>query len=114
MPDALVTPTSDPAVVAVSRETIRLAFIAALQHLPPRQRAALILLRGAALEGRRGRRAARYEHTAVNSALQRARATLEQTERRRPGTRQLSEQDSALLSRYVDAFQRYDMDALTA
>jgi RNA polymerase sigma-70 factor (ECF subfamily) len=105
----------DPADVAMSRETIRLAFVAALQHLPPRQRAVLILcevLRWKATEV-----AELLETTvaSVNSALQRARATLEAinitTSDPAPP---LDAADRELLTRYVDAFQRYDMEALTA
>ncbi len=101
----------DPAEVAAYRESIRLAFVTALQHLPPRQRAALILcevLRWSAAE------AAELLDTsvaAVNSALQRARATLASA----PGPPEsgpLDDVDQRLLARYVDAFERYDIDAL--
>ena len=113
-PDALVLGDGDPAAVAESRETIRLAFVAALQHLPPRQRAALILCE--VLHWKAAEVAALLDTSvaAINSALQRARATLEQTAARdaSPGGT-LSERDSALLGRYVEAFERYDMDALT-
>ena len=103
----------DPTELAEYRESIRLAFVAALQHLPPRQRAALILcevLRWSAAE------AAELLGTtvaAVNSALQRARATLAAA----PGpvpSGPLDEIDPELLARYVDAFERYDVDALVA
>jgi RNA polymerase sigma-70 factor (ECF subfamily) len=114
VPDGLVVPEGDPAAVAESRETIRLAFIAALQHLPPRQRAALILCE--VLHWKASEVAELLDSTvpAVNSALQRARATLDAADVSNPGTRPLSEEDRALLGRYVDAFQRYDMDALTS
>ncbi|MGH2927145.1 MAG: sigma-70 family RNA polymerase sigma factor [Solirubrobacteraceae bacterium] len=101
----------DPAELATYRESIRLAFISALQHLPPRQRAALILcevLRWTAAEV-----ADLLDTTiaAVNSALQRARATLAAA----PGPASsgpLDGVDPDLLARYVDAFERYDIDAL--
>ena len=105
----------DPAEVAVSRETIRLAFVAALQHLPARQRAVLILcevLRWKAIE------VAELLETSVasvNSALQRARATLEasgvSSTNAAPA---VDESQRELLSRYVAAFESYDMEALTS
>ncbi|MEU8247133.1 sigma-70 family RNA polymerase sigma factor [Nonomuraea sp. NPDC048916] len=99
---------ADPAELAVAKETVRLAFVAALQHLPPRQRAVLILrdvLRWSAAEvaGLLGGSVA-----AVNSALQRARAALPAS----PEPRQ--EVDEELLARYVDAFERYDVDGLVS
>jgi RNA polymerase sigma-70 factor (ECF subfamily) len=114
VPDALVLGDGDPAAVAESRETIRLAFVAALQHLPPRQRAALILCEVLHWKAAEVAELLDTSVAAINSALQRARATLDQTaaEDAAPG-RTLSERDSELLSRYVDAFERYDMDALT-
>ncbi|MEX0659025.1 MAG: RNA polymerase subunit sigma-70 [Egibacteraceae bacterium] len=101
----------DPADLAVARDSVRLALIAALQHLPPRQRAVLILrdvLRWQAAE------VAELLDTSlasVNSALQRARASLAAqnltaTEARQP----LDEEQRTLLDRYVDAFERYDID----
>jgi RNA polymerase sigma-70 factor (ECF subfamily) len=106
---------TDPAEQAIARESVRLAFIAALQHLPPRQRAVLILrdvLRWTAAE------AAELLDTttaSVNSALQRARSTLTAvdpvaTDPAPP----MDGAQQALLARYVDAFERYDMDALTS
>jgi RNA polymerase sigma-70 factor (ECF subfamily) len=109
IPDAQLG--ADPADIAVGRESIRLAFVTALQHLPARQRAALVLcevLRWSAAEV-----AELLDTTvaAVNSALQRARATLAA----RAGeaeARPLDPEDAGLLLRYVDAFERYDMHAL--
>jgi RNA polymerase sigma-70 factor, ECF subfamily len=116
VPDSRVIPAGgDPAEVAVERESIRLAFIAALQHLPPKQRAVLIL-RGV-LRWRASEVAELLDTTvaSVNSALQRARATLAA---RGVGVGDapapMDEETRALLSRYVDAFERYDMDALTS
>ncbi|MDA8312923.1 MAG: sigma-70 family RNA polymerase sigma factor [Actinomycetota bacterium] len=101
----------DPAEVATFRESIRLAFVSALAHLPPRQRAALILcevLRWSAAEV-----AALLGTTvaSVNSALQRARATLSAVPSPR-ASGPLDDVDPDLLARYVDAFERYDLDAL--
>ncbi|HTB69418.1 MAG TPA: sigma-70 family RNA polymerase sigma factor [Solirubrobacteraceae bacterium] len=114
VPDALVVPDDgDPAAVAQARETIRLAFVAALQRLPPRQRAALILCEVLQWKASEVAELLQTSVAAVNSALQRARATLDATQTLDAGQGALSEQDSALLKRYVDAFERYDMDALT-
>ena len=113
VPDGMVAPEGDPAAVAQSRETIRLAFVAALQHLPPRQRAALILCEVLQWKASEVAELLETSTAAINSALQRARATLEASETHDPSRGALSEQDSELLARYVDAFQRYDIDALT-
>jgi RNA polymerase sigma-70 factor (ECF subfamily) len=109
VPDALV---SDPADIVASKETIKLAFVAALQNLPPRQRAVLILCE--VLRWHASEVAELLETTvaSVNSALQRARATLETRELSMPS--ELGESDRELLARYVSAFERYDIDALTA
>jgi RNA polymerase sigma-70 factor (ECF subfamily) len=115
VPDELVVPESgDPAAIAQSRETIRLAFVAALQHLPPRQRAALILCEVLHWKAAEVAELLETSTAAINSALQRARATLDTAETHDGAHGALSEADSELLSRYVDAFQRYDMDALTS
>jgi RNA polymerase sigma-70 factor (ECF subfamily) len=103
---------ADPAEVAASRETIRLAFIAALQHLPARQRAVLILrdvLRWRALEV-----AELLESSvaSVNSALQRARATLATRDLGSQGPGAVDADQQALLARYVDAFERFDVARL--
>jgi RNA polymerase sigma-70 factor, ECF subfamily len=113
-PDGHLAPDGDPAAVAESRETIRLAFVAALQHLPPRQRAVLILCEVLHWKAAEVAELLETSVPAVNSALQRARATLDSTDVADAGKGALSEYDRELLTRYVDAFQRYDMDALTA
>lgn len=109
---------ADPAEVAAVRESVRLAFLAALQHLPPRQRAVMILrdvLRWSAAEV-----AELLDTTvaSVNSASQRARATLadlqEQGAESQPPDDALEDEHRALLERYVDAFERYDMASLVA
>jgi RNA polymerase sigma-70 factor, ECF subfamily len=115
VPDGRVLPADgDPAEMAESRESIRLAFVAALQHLPPRQRAVLILrevLRWKATEV-----AELLDTTvaSVNSALQRARATLAAADTDAIDPRRMDEEQHALLARYVDAFERYDLDSLTS
>jgi RNA polymerase sigma-70 factor, ECF subfamily len=114
-PDALVAAEGDPALVIEGRETIRLAFVAALQHLPPRQRAVLIL--SEVLRWRATEVAELLDTTvaSVNSALQRARATLATTDLADvPPIAELDASGRALLERYVTAFQDYDIDALTA
>jgi RNA polymerase sigma-70 factor (ECF subfamily) len=116
IPDASVLPAGgDPAELAVSHETIRLAFVAALQHLPPRQRAVLILRE--VLHWRAAEVAQLLETSvvAVNSSLQRARATLEQADvSATDPAPPLDDDQRTLLARYVDAFQRYDMAELTS
>ena len=106
----------DPAELTVARESIRLAFIAALQHLPPRQRAVLILREVLRWEATEVAELLDTTVASVNSALQRARATLAAKELRPTTEPQapLGIADRELLARYVDAFERYDMDSLTA
>jgi RNA polymerase sigma-70 factor, ECF subfamily len=119
VPDARVVPDhADPAETAAAREGIRLAFVAALQHLPARQRAALILFDVLGWQAVEVAALLDTTPTSVHSALQRARARL--ADRRGdapvlaadPG--ELDDDHRALLARYVDAFQRYDVDALVA
>ena len=116
VPDALVSGREgDPAEVAASRETVRLAFVAALQHLPPRQRAALILCEVLHWKAAEVAELLDTSAASVNSALQRARATLDATgltsaEPAAP----VDESQRELLERYVEAFERYDIDALTS
>jgi len=114
IPDARAVPAdADPFEQAALRQSIRLAFVAALQRLPPRQRAALLL--ADVLGWSAAEIADNLEMTvaAVNSALQRARATLAGREGR-AAEEPLSETQATLLDRYVDAFHRYDVDALVA
>jgi RNA polymerase sigma-70 factor (ECF subfamily) len=111
----VVPADGDPAEVALTRESIRLAFVTALQYLPPRQRSVLILRE--VMSWSAAEVAALLDTTvaSVNSALQRARATLKD---HRPDEgdplQPLDPEQQALLSRYVEAFENYDLDALTA
>jgi RNA polymerase sigma-70 factor, ECF subfamily len=116
IPDGRVIPDGgDPAEVVEMRESVRLAFVAALQHLPPKQRAVLILHE--VLRWKASEIAELLETTvaSVNSALQRARATIESTGTANDHVSEaMDEEHRDLLARYVDAFQSYDLDALTA
>ena len=108
-----IQPIPDPAVVAESNETTRLALVAALQHLPPKQRAVLILCE--VLRWKAGEVAELLDTSvaSVNSALQRARATLDEQELSvADASRSVDDADEELLSRYVAAFEAYDLDAL--
>ena len=116
IPDSrILAPNSDPADVAVSKESIGLAFVAALQHLPPKQRAVLILREVLRWKATEVAELLGTTVVSVNSALQRARTTLAQANARGDaGPQELDDESRALLQRYVDAFQRYDMDSLTS
>jgi RNA polymerase sigma-70 factor (ECF subfamily) len=116
VPDGLVTPEGDPADVAVAHETMRLAFVAALQYLPPRQRAVLILCEVLNWKATEVAELLETSVASVNSALQRARATLETKGPASPAdaVTRLDAPDKELLARYVEAFERYDMEALTS
>lgn len=115
IPDALALPaedSADPVEYTILRESIRLAFVAALQYLPPRQRAVLLLTQ--VLNWSAAETAETLEMTvpAVNSALQRARATLAA---RNPSVlpRVLSDEQKQLLARYLAAFEKYDVAELS-
>ena len=131
IPDARAIPSdADPFQQAVLRQSIRLAFVAALQHLPPRQRAAIILTEVLGWSAAEVADCLETSVPAVNSALQRARATLAKCGTRSQPVRDreaaafgggrvenpshISDEQSELLEQYVDAFQRYDVDALVS
>ncbi len=110
--DARVAPeTTDPADIAQYRESIRLAFVTALQHLPARQRAALILCEVLRWQAAEVAELLGTSVAAVNSALQRARATMAGLTGAGQSSR-LDEADAELLERYVGAFERYDIEQL--
>ena len=115
-PDALVLhDDGDPADVAVARETIKLAFVAALQHLPPKQRAVLILCEVLRWQATEAAELLETSVASVNSALQRARATLEAIDvTAGEPVAPADEAQRELLARYVEAFEQYDMEALTS
>ncbi|MDP8967127.1 MAG: sigma-70 family RNA polymerase sigma factor [Actinomycetota bacterium] len=107
---------SDPAELAQSRETLRLAFVAALQHLPPRQRAVLILREVLRWQATEVAELLDTSVASVNSALQRARATLAERDVTvgDPSAEEIGAEERALLERYLEAFEDYDIDALVA
>lgn len=118
IPDARVLPTAaDPAELAVAKESVRLAFVAALQHLPARQRAVLILREVLQWKASEVAELLGTTVASVNSALQRARATLAEQELAQPGpggggVSELDADHQELLTRYAEAFERYDVGAL--
>jgi RNA polymerase sigma-70 factor, ECF subfamily len=103
---------ASPAELAILRESIRLAFVAALQHLPAKQRAVLLLVEVLGWSAAEVAENLEMSVAAVNSALQRARATLAQ--RRGEESAPLSDAQARMVEQYVDAFQRYDIDALVS
>ncbi|MDD9350233.1 sigma-70 family RNA polymerase sigma factor [Mumia sp.] len=113
--ERIIPDSADPAEVAAGRESIRLAFVAALQHLPPRQRAVLVLRE--VLRWRAAEVADLLDTSvaSVNSALQRARATLS-TVRSTSGDTydELDADQQELLAKYVAAFEAYDMDTFVS
>jgi len=115
IPEQLVSPEKDPADVAVQHESIRLAFVAALQQLPARQRAVLILREVLRWEASEVAELLDTSVASVNSALQRARGTLAKSHVSSTDPMPaLTESDRAMLERYVAAFERYDVAALTS
>jgi RNA polymerase sigma-70 factor, ECF subfamily len=104
---------ADPFEKVALRQSTRLAFVAALQHLPPRQRAALLLSEVLGWSAQEVAASFEMSVAAVNSALQRARATLAARNVSTEGE-PLSESQAELLEKYVDAFHHYDVDALVA
>ena len=115
MPDSRVVGDGDPAEIVGARESVRLAFVAALQQLPPRQRAVLVLCEVLRWKAAEVAELLETSVASVNSALQRARATLEASDVTPTTTApSVDAADEELLRRYVAAFEQYDMDALTS
>jgi RNA polymerase sigma-70 factor, ECF subfamily len=116
IPDGRVVGTEgDPAELAVARESIKLAFVAALQHLPPKQRAVLILREVLRWQATEVAELLDTSVASVNSALQRARSTLAATNVTDSDPMQpMDEEQQALLARYVEAFEQYDLDSLVS
>ena len=119
LPDTVVAGTApvDPEAVAVSNDSIRIAFIAALQHLTPIQRAVLILRDVLAWHAAEVAEALDTTVAAVNSALQRARAQMAKLDPPEEASATLPVDDPAVraqLERYVAAFERYDIDGIVA
>jgi len=114
VPDARVLPSdASPFELTALRQSIRLAFVSALQHLPPRQRAALLLSEVLGWSAAEVAECLDMSVAAVNSALQRARATI--AARQGTSTNEpLPDDRAVLLEKYVEAFHRYDVDALVA
>jgi RNA polymerase sigma-70 factor (ECF subfamily) len=115
VPDARVLPTTgDPAEAAVAKESVRLAFMAALQRLPAKQRAVLILREVLAWKASEVAELLDTSVASVNSALQRARATLAASDLESSRPDPIDAEQQALLARYVDAFERYDITSLVS
>jgi RNA polymerase sigma-70 factor (ECF subfamily) len=115
IPDGRVLPTDgDPAAMAEAKESIRLAFVTALQHLPARQRAVLILREVLRWQATEVAELLDTSVASVNSALQRARATLSTLDTGESHSQPVTADQRALLDRYVDAFERYDITSLVA
>ncbi len=110
--DRVVPDDADPGDVAATRESIRLAFVTALQHLPPKQRSVLIFREVLRWQASEVAELLDTTVASVNSALQRARATLEDLPPTGAGPTVVDQAHEDLLARYVDAFERYDITAL--
>jgi RNA polymerase sigma-70 factor (ECF subfamily) len=115
VPDDRVLPDGgDPAELTAAKETIRLAFVTALQYLPARQRAVLILREVLRWQAAEVAELLGTTVASVNSALQRARATMSARDTEAPAPDVISGDQRALLARYVDAFERYDITSLVS
>jgi RNA polymerase sigma-70 factor (ECF subfamily) len=113
--DERVIPVNgDPSELAAERESVRLAFVAALQHLPARQRAVLILREVLRWQASEVAELLDTSVASVNSALQRARATLADCEIDQLDPANIGPEQQVLLEKYVDAFERYDITSLVA
>ena len=110
--DRIVPAEADPAQRAMLRQSVRLAFVAALQHLAPRQRAALLLTEVLGYSAAEVAEMLESSVASVNSALQRARATLAKRSEKEPSDLSAAQQD--MLRLYVAAFESYDVNSLTA
>src|SRR5581483_2432410 len=110
--DRVLDLDDDPAEVMAQRETIRLAFVAALQHLPARQRAVLILREVLRWQASEVAELLETSVASVNSALQRARATLDDIQVDDSGPASVDPAQAEILARYVKAFESYDIDSL--
>src|SRR5688500_12892617 len=113
IPDTLVAPEAGPEASAVAKESVRLAFVAALQHLPPKQRATLILCEVMSWKAAEVAELLEMSVASVNSALQRARAMLKSGGLTSEQPAILDEAKREMLKRYVEAFERYDVNLLT-
>ena len=113
--DRVLPPDGNPEELALARESIRLAFVAALQHLPARQRAVLILREVLRWQATEVAELLDTTVASVNSALQRARGTLASRDLSGPPPAEvMSAEQQELLARYVEAFEKYDITALVA
>jgi RNA polymerase sigma-70 factor, ECF subfamily len=110
--DRVLPPETDPAELAAARDSIRLAFVAALQHLPARQRATLILCDVLRWQASEAAELLETSVPAVNSALQRARATMASIDGQSSSARGSNPEQEDVVARYVDAFERYDIESL--
>jgi RNA polymerase sigma-70 factor (ECF subfamily) len=112
----VVDPGADPATQTAERESLRLAFVAALQHLPARQRVVLVLREVLRWSAQEVAELLETSVASVNSALQRARATLDELALEDADTpvRPSDEDERRLLEQYLEAFAEYDIDRIVA